>query len=137
MADPTQIEDYSLGAQNLEPTLAPSFFIDSDNTAVEAFADQVVGRGVDDIDRGVQLYYGVRDSIRYDPYDINCTPEGFRASGCLQRGRGFCIISGMRRLIRRRIDEDVHSFDSSTLSAGLPDRDRPRCAGWRSSRTRS
>ena len=91
MADSTQFEDHSLGAQNLEPTLAPSFFIDSDNTAVQAFADQVGGRGVDDIDRGVQLYYGVRDSIRYDPYDINCTPEGFRASTCLERGRGFCI----------------------------------------------
>ena len=91
MADPTQIEDHSLGARNLEPTLAPGFFIDSDNTAVQAFADQVGDRGADDIDRGVQLYYAVRDSIRYDPYDINCTPDGFRASACLQRGRGFCI----------------------------------------------
>ena len=91
MADPTQIEGHSLNTQKPEPTLAPSFFIDSDNAAVQAFADHIVGRSSDDIDRGVQLYYAVRDSIRYDPYDINCTQEGFRASTCLQRGRGFCI----------------------------------------------
>jgi len=91
MSDRISTQAPVLDGQNLEPTLAPSYFIDSDNAAVQTFAEGVVGNGGGDIDRGVQLYYAVRDSIRYDPYDINCTPEGFRASTCLERARGFCI----------------------------------------------
>jgi len=91
MTDSMRMEGHSLDTQNLETTLAPSYYIDSDNAAVQAFTDGIVGGGGGDIDRGVQLYYAVRDLIRYDPYDINCTREGFRASTCLERGRGFCI----------------------------------------------
>ena len=76
---------------NLDPNLAPTYFIDSDNALVKEFAESAVADTTDEVARAVQLYYAVRDSIRYDPYDINCTPQGFKASTCIERGRGFCI----------------------------------------------
>ena len=77
--------------RNLDPHLAATYFIDSDNVLVKEFAESAVAGTTDEVARAVELYYAVRDSIRYDPYDINCTPQGFKASTCLERGRGFCI----------------------------------------------
>ena len=77
--------------RNLDPNLAATYFIDSDNVLVKEFAESAVAGTTDEVARAVELYYAVRDSIRYDPYDINCTPQGFKASTCLERGRGFCI----------------------------------------------
>ena len=91
MTDPMHTGTPILDDKELNSALLPSYFIDSDNAAVRAFAEGIAGTGEGDIERGVRLYYTVRDLIRYDPYDINCTPEGFRASTCLERGRGFCI----------------------------------------------
>jgi transglutaminase-like putative cysteine protease len=33
----------------------------------------------------------VRDGLRYDPYAVDYSPEGFRASAVLQRRRGYCV----------------------------------------------
>jgi hypothetical protein len=39
----------------------------------------------------VALYYAVRDGFRYDPYSVDLSPEGLRASTVIQRGRGYCV----------------------------------------------
>jgi transglutaminase-like putative cysteine protease len=39
----------------------------------------------------VRLYYAVRDGFRYDPYGIELSVRGLRASTVLAAGRGFCI----------------------------------------------
>ena len=65
-------------------------FIDSDDPAIGSYARAAAGDD-DDTARAVRLYYAVRDDIRYDPYDIELSREGFRASRCLARGKGFCI----------------------------------------------
>ena len=37
------------------------------------------------------LYYAVRDGIRYDPYRIDLSVQGMRASTTLAQGYGWCV----------------------------------------------
>ncbi len=71
--------------------LQPTALLDSDAPAVRDFARARTQGAIGPVDQAIKLYYAVRDEVFYDPYDIDLTPEGFRASVCLERGRGFCI----------------------------------------------
>lgn len=71
-------------------TLSPTPLIDSDHPAVAAFAAEH-GHGADDTARAVALYYAVRDGFRYDPYQVDLTPDGMRASAVLAKGHGWCV----------------------------------------------
>ena len=70
--------------------LAPTALIDSDHPEVASFAAQHA-RGVSDRERAVALYYAVRDGIRYDPYRIDVSQQGMRASTTLAHGYGWCV----------------------------------------------
>ena len=70
--------------------LAAGEFIDSDHADVRAFAQSRAGDG-DDRQRAVQLYYAVRDEIRYDPYRFSLDPDHLRASATLAAGSGYCV----------------------------------------------
>jgi transglutaminase-like putative cysteine protease len=70
-------------------TLAPTALIDSDHPAVVAFSRQA--RGATPRERAVELYYLVRDGFRYDPYRIDLTAAGMRASRVLEVGYGWCV----------------------------------------------
>ena len=71
-------------------TLAPTPLIDSDHPAVAAFARRhAIGNG--DRERAVALYHAVRDGFRYDPYRIDLSPAGMRASSVLELGVGWCV----------------------------------------------
>ena len=74
----------------IDPTLRPTELIDSDHPAVLAFAAQH-GRGSGDRERTVALYYAVRDGFRYDPYRIDLSPQGMKASAVLAAGYGWCV----------------------------------------------
>ena len=74
----------------LDPSLRATPLIDSDHAAVLAFAQQQA-HGADDRERAVALYYAVRDGFRYDPYRIDLSPEGMRASSVLSKGHGWCV----------------------------------------------
>ena len=71
-------------------TLAPTDLIDSNHPAVAGFAARVA-RGADDRERAVALYDAVRDGFRYDPYRIDLSPAGMRASTVLALGYGWCV----------------------------------------------
>ena len=71
-------------------TLAATALIDSDHPAVQAFAREHA-QGHDDRERAVSLYLAVRDRFRYDPYRIDLSPEGMRASSVLATGTGWCV----------------------------------------------
>jgi transglutaminase-like putative cysteine protease len=43
------------------------------------------------ISRAIRLYYAIRDDIRYDPYCIDLTISGMRASTTLFDRRGWCV----------------------------------------------
>ena len=76
---------------DLAPYLAPTRYIDCDTPAVAAHARKAAAGAADEIEVARKLYYAVRDGIRYDPYLIDLSAAGFRASTCLERGFGFCI----------------------------------------------
>lgn len=71
--------------------LHPTPFIDSDSPEVISFARSTVDRTRTDIERGVKLYYVVRDMIRYSPYEIGFDAERYKASWVLRKKIGFCI----------------------------------------------
>jgi transglutaminase-like putative cysteine protease len=72
------------------PTLRPTELIDSDHPAVQAFADRH-GLGSGDREQAVALYYAVRDGFRYDPYRIDLSLRGMKASAVLAAGYGWCV----------------------------------------------
>jgi transglutaminase-like putative cysteine protease len=74
----------------LPATLSPTRLIDSDHPAVRAFA-QTHARGADDRERAVALYGAVRDGFRYDPYRVDMTPAGMKASTVIGNGYGWCV----------------------------------------------
>jgi transglutaminase-like putative cysteine protease len=73
-----------------DATLQPTALIDSDHPAVAAFAARHA-QGADQRERAVALYYAVRDGFRYDPYRIDLTPTGMKASTVLANGYGWCV----------------------------------------------
>lgn len=72
--------------------LSPTPFVDFDHPEVARYAREAAGSDSDDArTRAVRLYYAVRDDFRYDPYRIDLSVKGLRASTVLAEGRGFCI----------------------------------------------
>lgn len=70
--------------------LAPTPLIDSDHPAVLDFARRYA-LGADDRERAVALTLAVRDGFRYDPYRIDLSPQGMRASSVIAQGYGWCV----------------------------------------------
>jgi transglutaminase-like putative cysteine protease len=71
-------------------TLTPTALIDADHPAIVAFAAEHAV-GADDRARSVSLFTAVRDRVRYDPYRIDLSPAGMRASRALRSGHGWCV----------------------------------------------
>jgi transglutaminase-like putative cysteine protease len=71
-------------------TLAPTALIDSDHPDVIAFARERA-QGADERARMVALYHAVRDGFRYDPYRIDLSVAGMRASAVVANGHGWCV----------------------------------------------
>lgn len=70
-------------------SLAPTPLIDSDHPAVATFARRY--GATDPRQRAVDLYYAVRDGLRYDPYRIDLSSAGMTASRALESGIGWCV----------------------------------------------
>ena len=68
---------------HLQPTPTMNF----ENPEVQVFLKNV-NIGANSRENVVRLYYAVRDSIRYDPYTIELSVEGLRASTTIAAGRG-------------------------------------------------
>lgn len=81
----------SLDTADEAALLRPTPFIESAAPEVVRFAREVAGDGADDVQRGVMLYYAVRDEIRYDPYRITLAEDCFRATTVLRERAAFCI----------------------------------------------
>jgi transglutaminase-like putative cysteine protease len=64
--------------------------IDCDHPLVRTFAEEHAC-GADDRARAVSLYRAVRDGVRYDPYRIDLSPQGMKASTALAQGHGWCV----------------------------------------------
>jgi len=76
---------------DLRPYLGPSDTIDSEHATIRQFAAQITEHADGPEERAVRLYDAVRDGIRYDPYGIDLSVNGLRASGTLEKRRGWCV----------------------------------------------
>jgi transglutaminase-like putative cysteine protease len=76
---------------SLTEYLLPTDIIDSDHAAIVDFAQKATSGLSQPRDQAIHLYYQVRDGIRYDPYRIDLSVPGLRASATLKSGRGWCI----------------------------------------------
>lgn len=71
--------------------LQATSLIDADHPDVIAYANAHY-RAADSVrDNAVRLYYAVRDDFRYDPYTLELTITGLRASRVLETQRGWCV----------------------------------------------
>ena len=79
------MEQYLLGT----PTL------DYDHPLIQAFIEAQVSGVTAPVNQAIRLYYAVRDGIRYDPYSINLTVDGLKASTTVTSGRGWCVAKAI------------------------------------------
>ncbi|MFM9887941.1 MAG: transglutaminase-like domain-containing protein [Burkholderiales bacterium] len=71
--------------------LEPTPFLDSDEAGVRAFAERVTRGETTAVGKAVKLFYAVRDSVRYDPFEINLEQRLYTASNVLKAKGAFCI----------------------------------------------
>ncbi|HPL63699.1 MAG TPA: transglutaminase family protein, partial [Syntrophales bacterium] len=71
--------------------LRPGEFIDSDAPEVVSLAENAAKGLKEKLQTGVRLYYAVRDGIQYDPYRIDLSREGLKASSIIRKGFGYCV----------------------------------------------
>ena len=72
--------------------LMPTAIIDSNHTIITDFVKKSIGQMTfEPVEIAVSLYDAVRDNIWYDPYSPFHLPEHYRASGILQKGKGYCV----------------------------------------------
>jgi transglutaminase-like putative cysteine protease len=76
---------------NLDLYLKPTFTIDSNSKVIEEKATLLTEKCNSQKEKAKELFYFVRDEIKYNPYLALCSIEGYRASKTLQRKEGFCI----------------------------------------------
>ncbi len=69
--------------------------IDFNHPTVQEFVQNHAGDNDDQTRQAVSLYHAVRDEIRYDPYSLDLTVAGLRASTTLSNGRGWCVAKAI------------------------------------------
>ena len=74
-----------------EEYLKPTFFIDFDNEIVQKFVKKHSNPADNIQKQAIDLYYAVRDSIRYDPYCYNHSRESSKASNALTVKKAWCV----------------------------------------------
>ncbi len=71
--------------------LQPTPFLDFDHPEVKAFTQETIKGITHPREKAIKLFYAVRNGIRYNPYHIDLTIEGMRASTTLQKGSSWCV----------------------------------------------
>ena len=81
---------------DLNQYLCPTYYIDSDMKAVAAFAGVAAGDKETPVEKGIALFFAVRDKIRYDPYRIDlANRDAFKASVIISQGYGYCVAKAI------------------------------------------
>ena len=81
--------------RKLLPYLKPTYFIDSDNETIIELAESACRECSTEISKATALYYKIRDSIRYDPYDLEYSREAMRASSIVLKQSGYCVAKAV------------------------------------------
>jgi transglutaminase-like putative cysteine protease len=75
--------------------LHPSATVDSQHPKVVEYARDHVAGLHEPTEQAVKLYYAIRDGFRYDPYTLQVSVEGLRASTTLDNGYGWCVAKAV------------------------------------------
>ncbi len=75
--------------------LEPTYFIDSDSEPILKFATTHTNQSASATENAIQLFYAVRDKIRYDPYDVKPIRRALKASSVILKGSGFCVAKAI------------------------------------------
>lgn len=69
----------------------PTFFLDCEHPEIARFAAQVTTCAHNQKEQAIQLYYAVRDGIKYNPYALTFEMNDYKASAVLSKKEGFCV----------------------------------------------
>ncbi len=74
-----------------ENTRAATYFMDYEHPSVQTFIKANSSSDKSKEEKAIELYYAVRDLIRYDPYTYSFDKETFKASYVIQAKRAWCV----------------------------------------------
>ncbi len=75
--------------------LDPTAYIDSNSKIIIDYSDKICSKAISNLDKAIRLYYAVRDDITYNPYEIDFSEKGMKASITLEKKSGFCITKAV------------------------------------------
>lgn len=73
------------------PELKSSFYMDFKHPSMIQFIRENCSQTATAEHKAIELYYAVRDLIRYDPYTYSFDKETFKASSIIESGRAWCV----------------------------------------------
>tara|TARA_R110002126_G_scaffold9168_6_gene41873 strand:- start:755 stop:1390 length:636 start_codon:yes stop_codon:yes gene_type:complete len=71
--------------------LSPTYFYDYESDEIEVFISEFRNTSLSKKEIAKQLYLKVRDTWRYNPYNLSLNKEKYRASEIAKRTNGHCI----------------------------------------------
>lgn len=75
--------------------LAGTPTLDCDNPVIGRFVEKHISKTMSQQDAAIALYYAVRDQFRYDPYRLDLTTDGMKASTTVVKGYGWCVTKAI------------------------------------------
>lgn len=72
-------------------SLQPTFYMDFEHDSIIQFIRDNSTANTAKGHQAVELYYAVRDLVRYDPYTYSLNKNTFKASYIVQTGRAWCV----------------------------------------------
>ena len=75
----------------LQNCLKSTDFLDFDIQEVQDFAHKNTKETQTNTEKAISLYLAVRDGFFYNPYHLDLTRTGLKASSLLKRNHGYCI----------------------------------------------
>lgn len=75
--------------------LEPSFFIDSEHPVIKDFVKKNLSMEMSEKEKAIALFYTVRDQVFYNPYEIDFTHKGMKASSIIKKGKGYCVAKAV------------------------------------------
>ena len=77
--------------QTIESYLTPTYYLNFNHPTVQEFVQTHTTDGASPLENTIQLYYAVRDEIRYNPYYFSMEKDAFKASKVLERKQDWCV----------------------------------------------
>jgi transglutaminase-like putative cysteine protease len=75
----------------MQKYLSVTDFFDFEDNDIKTFSDRLITPGMNDQQKAVALYYGVRDGLAYNPYTFSPAKGDFKASHCVGQSQSYCV----------------------------------------------